>query len=135
MTTMWMADGTRQVDTTTIAGRPGFHVHNPQHRTQYPNEVGNVLAMYVKRTVGSKEVTVLAPSTVSALKALGVELDQLVADRPVSAHLAEESASMAADGKPITRRPGESVTDWNMRKYAEGIGRIMGEIANARRAA
>lgn len=135
MSIMWTKDGTREVETATFSGRPGFRVHNPQHRTQYPSETGIVLAMYVRREVKGETVTVLAPSTVTALRKLGVELSELVAERPASAYAADEPASMAADGKPITRRPGESVSVWNERKYAEGIGRLLGEIANARRAA
>ena len=126
--TWWTPDGTREVSQIQIDGRAAFRVRNPQHgRTQEPSESGIVRPRYVQLEQHGQKVTVLAPATIGELAALGVDITVLVSDQPANAKPTDPPAP------DIKRKPGEKPAQWNERKYYEGIGALLGGIANARR--
>lgn len=131
MDSWYTKDGTREVTPIKVdGGRGAFKVRNPQHVTQFPDETGIVRAQYTRWTgKDGKTRTVLAKATVAALAALGVDMAELVTERPANA------CPAGVEEPEIKRQPGESAADWNRRKYGEGIGALLGGIANSRKVA
>lgn len=112
-------DGTRYVETIMSDGHLAFRVTDPRHifQDQWSHGVVRIITRELE-----DGTTVLSQTTITGLALLNVDIAELVPAEPIVA------PGRVTHHPAIARRPGETVSELNQRKYTTLMETLVSDI-------